>query len=75
MKPERTQEDAEKIRELMISLQIKVNAAKHHEVHSKVMGTKLFKSRITAIAVNNTSETFPVVKGRVEELLGMLYSA
>lgn len=60
----RTVEDAEKIRELMIKLEQTLGGLKGKPV-LKDLGVK---AQIRNIALNNTSSTYPVVKGWIDEL-------
>lgn len=65
---ERTVQDAEKIRQLMITLQSDLAAAKKTEVGRQVLANKEIKAKIRHIAVHNTTSPYYLVKAWVDEL-------
>jgi len=65
---QRTLLDAEKIRSLMIELQVKLDRSKHTEVGQQVLSTPMIKEKIRHIAIHNTSSDYLTVKGWVDEL-------
>lgn len=68
----RTAEDAEKIRSLMIELQVKLDRNKHTEWGQAVLDAPMVRAKIRNICVHNTTEDYPTVKGWFDDLVTYL---
>lgn len=65
---ERTVQDVEKIRQLMIQLKADLDAASKTDVGRQVLAHPDIKAKIRHIAIHNTSSPYHLVKAWVTEL-------